>query len=355
MSDEQALLRTIIKNPNADTPRLVYADWLDDHTEPPRTCAAPGCVRGTVYKLGTAYDSTHEKCPTCHGTGTVSDGRAELAEFIRVQCELARTPVLESDYPLCVACGGDGLATGPPESRPCRKCDSTGKQDHKRYKHARRLLNRERELLAAHGREWARVPCEKCGGRPDRPEWRCTACQITGDAMMRRGPNNGQAIPRFARGFVERVEVPALSWVMERVEVECGQCDGQGELETGSGMIRECPSCNGTGRLAEPWRVTDWALAVARVHPVQRWECADREPHLNIGGYRWYDEDQHYTLDEDGQRAELPNLVLKAIAARSKFVSFDTPDQARVALARALGDAVRAAVVELWSRDHPTR
>ena len=89
-----------------------------------------------------------------------------------------------------------------------------------------------------------------------------------------------------------------------------------------------------------------WALAIARVHPVQRWECADREPHLNIGGYRWYDEDQHYTLDEDGQRAELPNLVLKAIAARSKFVSFDTPDQARVALARALGDAVRAAVSE---------
>jgi hypothetical protein len=43
--------------------------------------------------------------------------------------------------------------------------------------------------------------------------------------------------------------------------------------------------------------------------------------------------------------------VLKAIAARSKFVSFDTPDQARVALARALGDAVRAAVVELWARD----
>ena len=30
-------------------------------------------------------------------------------------------------------------------------------------------------------------------------------------------------------------------------------------------------------------------------------------------------------------------------------------DERGPALARALGDAVRAAVVELWSRDHPTR
>ncbi len=335
MSDEQALLRTIIKNPNADTPRLVYADWLDEHAEPPRTCAAPGCVRGTVYKLGTAYDSTHEKCPTCHGTGTVSDTNTERAEFIRVQCELARTPVLESDYPLCVACGGDGLATGPPESRPCRKCDSTGKQDHKRYKHARRLLNRERELLAAHGREWARVP------------WGL------GDAFD-AFDEHGKPTPHFRRGFVGRVGVPALSWVCERVAAKCKRCDGKGWYSFRGaefGYEEEwCAECNRTGTV-QVWRVTDWALAVARVHPVQRWECADREPHLNIGGYRWYDEDQHYTLDEDGQRAELPNLVLKAIAARSKFVSFDTPDQARVALARALGDAVRAAVVEMWARD----
>ena len=33
MTDRDALLRTIVENPDDDTPRLVYADWLDDHGE----------------------------------------------------------------------------------------------------------------------------------------------------------------------------------------------------------------------------------------------------------------------------------------------------------------------------------
>jgi uncharacterized protein (TIGR02996 family) len=48
MRDDAAFLRAIIDNPDDDLPRLVYADWLDEHGEPAR------------------------------------------AEFIRVQCELAR-------------------------------------------------------------------------------------------------------------------------------------------------------------------------------------------------------------------------------------------------------------------------
>lgn len=45
--DEEGFFRTILDNPDDDTPRLVYADWLEDH------------------------------------------GETERAEFIRVQCELA--------------------------------------------------------------------------------------------------------------------------------------------------------------------------------------------------------------------------------------------------------------------------
>lgn len=36
MSDEAALLRAIHAHPDDDTPRLVYADWLDDHGQPER-------------------------------------------------------------------------------------------------------------------------------------------------------------------------------------------------------------------------------------------------------------------------------------------------------------------------------
>src|SRR5690242_16278731 len=49
-ADRAAFLRAIAANPDDDLPRLVYADWLDEHGEP------------------------------------------ERAEFIRVQCELARLP-----------------------------------------------------------------------------------------------------------------------------------------------------------------------------------------------------------------------------------------------------------------------
>jgi uncharacterized protein (TIGR02996 family) len=36
MSDEEALLAAIAANPEEDTPRLVYADWLDEHDQPIR-------------------------------------------------------------------------------------------------------------------------------------------------------------------------------------------------------------------------------------------------------------------------------------------------------------------------------
>jgi uncharacterized protein (TIGR02996 family) len=48
MSDRVAFLRAIAEHPDDDLPRLVYADWLDEHGDPAR------------------------------------------AEFIRVQCELTR-------------------------------------------------------------------------------------------------------------------------------------------------------------------------------------------------------------------------------------------------------------------------
>src|SRR5262245_25730748 len=67
MSDEKALLAAIWEHPHEDTPRLVYADWLDEHDADPgpagRAESTPGAGPGS---------------------------RAARAEFIRVQCELAR-------------------------------------------------------------------------------------------------------------------------------------------------------------------------------------------------------------------------------------------------------------------------
>lgn len=49
--EQQGLLATVIEEPDNDSPRLVYADWLEEH------------------------------------------GQEQYAEFIRVQCQLAKTPL----------------------------------------------------------------------------------------------------------------------------------------------------------------------------------------------------------------------------------------------------------------------
>lgn len=70
MRDEQALLRAVLADPADDTPRLVYADWLQDHDQ------------------------------------------AERAEFIRVQLELSRKE-------LCSACH-EVSHLGTPAGSACR-------------------------------------------------------------------------------------------------------------------------------------------------------------------------------------------------------------------------------------------
>src|SRR4051812_25885328 len=56
MPDDDAFLRAIIDNPDDDLPRLVYADWLDEHGDPDR------------------------------------------AEFIRLQCAMARPPMTKAEF-----------------------------------------------------------------------------------------------------------------------------------------------------------------------------------------------------------------------------------------------------------------
>ena len=67
MSDRTALLAAIAANPDDDTPRLIYADWLDEHL--PDSTPSPAA------------------------------GPSARAEYIRVQCRLARYPFDDPDYP----------------------------------------------------------------------------------------------------------------------------------------------------------------------------------------------------------------------------------------------------------------
>jgi uncharacterized protein (TIGR02996 family) len=120
---EAELLAAVLATPGDNLPRLVYADWLEEHATDER---CPACLGDTRHRMTLPgkperrmLNMVPGTCSECSGTGHVPDGRRERAEFVRVQCELAGFP--ESPEP-----GSYTMA----------------------------LRDRERELFQAHGAEW---------------------------------------------------------------------------------------------------------------------------------------------------------------------------------------------------------
>jgi uncharacterized protein (TIGR02996 family) len=103
-TDRELLLRAILDNPDEDTPRLMYADWLEEQHRPAvcHKCGGDGRHRmlgGTVV--------VPTRCTACDGTGT-ADG-CDLAELIRLQCRVAEldteaNSVEDCGDPKCVIC-----------------------------------------------------------------------------------------------------------------------------------------------------------------------------------------------------------------------------------------------------------
>lgn len=110
VGDEAALRAAVWQDPEADLPRLVYADYLEDHATDP----CPACGGEWVDRI---------ECRACGGSGSVPDGRGDLAAFIRCQVRLSqleseRADLLDSEIdwsartglsaawrPNCGACG----------------------------------------------------------------------------------------------------------------------------------------------------------------------------------------------------------------------------------------------------------
>lgn len=165
MTDGEALLSAIIAHSEADDPRLQYADWLQENAGTvvcPR-CNGEGAV-GLPRRTGTYV--IRSGCGACGATGGVSDGRAERAEFIRVQCELAANHPAHCDHK---------ALTG----ERCRWCD---------------LRRRERKLLCGHACEW--LP----------------AC-VYSRPEIEHHARFAFPVVDYARGFVVRVESSAVGWL----------------------------------------------------------------------------------------------------------------------------------------------
>lgn len=174
MSDLDALLAAIRANPDDDTPRLVYADALQDAAG---SVPCPGCGGEGDVTLRSAEATWirsfkyKELCPQCHGARVVPDGRADLAEFIRLQCrDIPRLEaVLAKPYEdqdlcsdlsanWCPVCG-DCCCPSPEDGRDYPDCplhseDSRHHSDDSLRAKLARSRARESALLAARGREW---------------------------------------------------------------------------------------------------------------------------------------------------------------------------------------------------------
>lgn len=284
-SDRDDLLRAVIADPAADTPRLVFADWLDDHGRDGVEC--PGCkpwahaVHWVTGHTPNPYSDPYwQVCRKCGGSAVVPNGYAERAAFVRADVSVFRD--------------------GPARLAETRKLFRKVYPDTDRY-----LFTRSRT-----------GPGFETPARP-RVLIRC---------LVRRG-------------FVAEVRGPlAFFWAA------CGGgCDGSGawaEWRT----PRPCPHCGGKGQ----WP-TGAFVDLARVEPIEAVRLTDRRPMTppDGPGRRWCRRGG-IVADRDDYAWELPDRVFHALPhagawrVRDDFVDYDTENDATAAVTAALLKVARA-------------
>ena len=232
--DWLAHLAGIIAHPEDDLRRLVLADWLEerDGEVECRRCRGTG-KRIKPGQYGATDRFVYERCCDCHGTGRVPNGFSERAEFIRVQIELANSPL-----------------------RP-----DSGREHLTRVAALRR---REREL-------WDYGPVR---------QWFGVVGQDVNLGIDTYGLQ-ASSRPSFVvrRGFVDEVRCTLATFVGG----VCERCEGHpGRIPVNQYSTKQCPDCKGTGQVQGVGR------AVCAAHPVERVAVGDREPAALRGGvFAW--------------------------------------------------------------------
>lgn len=221
---EQALLRAILLKPEDDLPRVVYADWLDEHAD----TRCPRCLGSMIEPSFGERD-----CESCRGTGTTA-WRRERAEWIRVQCELSRLPL---DWRTLKRSQGETK-----ESRMTRRAD---------------LIKRERELW-----RWSER------GKRFLPQQFHDMNEFVEENV------------KWSRGFVSEVRLTLAAFMggecMARGQWHGDLCSG-GRIQAPNAQFTQmCPNCSGTGR------VEGIARRLFECQPVERVVLTDREPHESV-------------------------------------------------------------------------
>lgn len=297
------LLHAVLSDPLDDTPRLMYADELDEMVG---VVPCHHCGGGRDGEWCTRVDDSGN-CLTCSGSGRVSNGNAERAEFIRVQC---RRAYLESK-------AGGKHVDHPEAEKNCVACALVST-----------LKMRDRELWNRWGQKWCKenVPVH-VGGMGHGID----------DAEFEL-PHTGMRFI-FARGFVSEIHAP-LAVLMGGV---CPGCEGRG-VQILDGHSGPCPDC------ATPQQFCRWERGSGRTpgilkdlfsqHPITRVVVTDREPLNNrgIGSYFNQQDPPSAYLWLKGSRAtsSLPWEIPDELWCESLSGEFDSEEAALDALSYAV-------------------
>ena len=241
------LLAEVAANPEDDTLRLAFADWLDEQPAGRKACPLDFC-RGGYWRHSGDPHTRSTRCHVCGPDGTVPDAAdRDRAEFVRLDVERHRR--------------------WPDFARVCEADRPTA------YADWRDLAAIEKRLLyigTAHP-VWSRCPCPECvipyvgatvshgagGGR------NCLTCDGTGDLFLRD----------------------------RRLEDETLTEDPQPRTVTFSRGFPDSVTCTLAEAFAADGTPTPWALAVVRLTPVVRFRLTDRAPQNSIRypeWFRWY-------------------------------------------------------------------
>jgi uncharacterized protein (TIGR02996 family) len=322
---ESALLAAIAAHPDEDTPRLMLADELEANAG---RVECPKCAQPTIssasrtVEVGRTYSaqSSHVSssavtitlCDHCSNSGTVPDDRADRAELIRVQVELARAqceltrrhPRFSEDWWTWAL--------------------STGQLKQAEYGRFKYLHARQSALIYKHP-EW-RPPCPACEGSGEIDGGHvgvtgCGACQTHGTHPLMDGTGRVNCV--FERGFIGRLTVPTLATVLRRFWV----CRRGTRHTTDMGICTCCMSREGQWSECEP---TPWARDLVRHR--DRWpllrevRIADRVPE------RWSDSRFMWHNDDSVEPDDLPMIVFRELHS----TTLSTPDAALAALGAAV-------------------
>jgi uncharacterized protein (TIGR02996 family) len=237
-------------------------------------------------------------------------GQVERASFIRLQIKMARC-------------------------RMCHRKDGTERKD-SYAEHCGRCVpgrRRERELFAAHSRDWFHV---------DGP----TGFAVAID-QLHRGPDPA-TLGIVRRGFIAEVRLPLATLIGG----PCGNCEGTGELIDPAGP---CPDCGGQFESREDESDKGWSPGTGRTPglvadlgrlPIEAVRITDREPVIEyetpIG---WVRDDRHVD-DVSRLRADLiPADLYDCLADGSD--QYDSVTWKRYPSAAAAHAALSAATIKL--------